>query len=308
MVRDFARRHQDRVEADIANVIVRIAASHTSTAGAIRRRRCRSLTNFRSLIKVWRALSPQRIPGADAGARRYRFRRGIPPAPRQNAESLCDQESGGAALDADAKRCLPFGARARFYRARRMITPPHCRTLGERERTLVDLAARTPVANATSPTASLTETRISALAQQGVDFVRLLPGIGGWRHNDCEFAAHLRTASVFACQDASRSPRLTSSCNLVISRQIATVRGPNAAARSASIATRREPLSNSTNVAGIFASAATRFCRAAFWSARNPRRRNGRLAGLPMIMQPRRRTRREWRTACPASQAARTSL
>jgi hypothetical protein len=81
-----------RVEADIANVIVRIAASHTSTVGAIRRR-CRSLTDSAASSRFHLSEYQELTPARD----NIDFAEGTPPAPRQNAESLCDQESGGAA-------------------------------------------------------------------------------------------------------------------------------------------------------------------------------------------------------------------
>ena len=72
----------------------------------------------------------------------------------------------------------------------------------------------------------------------------------------------VRVAAQF-CASVSRSPRRTSSCSLVSSRHTAASRGPRPAARSASVAARRGPVSNSTSVAGMRASSAMRARRAA---------------------------------------------
>ena len=103
-------------------------------------------------------------------------------------------------------------------------------------------------------------------------------GAVGRRDHDHDLAARLGAAPHSARQARARSPRRTSSCSLVSSRQTAASRAPSPAARSASVAASRGPLSNSTRVAGMRASSPMRVRRAAPWRAGSPRRRTGRSA------------------------------
>ena len=120
MARNFAWRHQNRIKADITNRFVRVCCEPNLCGG------CDPPTlplanRFRSLIEVGPRFhlgeDQELAPACDD----IDFAERAPPASRQNAESLCDQEDRGAAFcrDANSKRCLPFRPR-RLYGPRRM--------------------------------------------------------------------------------------------------------------------------------------------------------------------------------------------
>ena len=115
MARNFAGRHQDRVEPDIANRLVGICRQPNFGSG----RNAPTLPiadRFRGLIKARTRLHLGKHKEVAPARDDINFTKRAPPASRQNAESLRDQENGSAAFggDADPKRCLPFRTRRRL--------------------------------------------------------------------------------------------------------------------------------------------------------------------------------------------------
>jgi methyl-accepting chemotaxis protein len=115
VARNFAGRHQDRVEPDIANRFVRICCQPNFGSG----RNAPTLPvadRFRSFIEVCARFHLGKHKEVAPARDNIDFTKRAPPASRHNAESLRDQESGSAAFggDADPKRCLSFRTRRRL--------------------------------------------------------------------------------------------------------------------------------------------------------------------------------------------------
>ena len=131
------------------------------------------------------------------------------------------------------------------------------------------------------------------------------------RDHDDDLAARSRRRRHSRSASAARSPRRTSSCSLVSSRQTAASRAARVRRRDRRArAARRGPVSNSTSVAGMRcelgdARATLRLLR----PAESPRRRIGRSAG-PQTVSAASTAEAPGSavTAWPASRAARTSL
>lgn len=128
MARNFARRHQDCVETDIADDFARIGCKPHLGGGG--NSPALPLANgFRSLIKTRAGFYFSEDQKLTSARDDIYFAEWASPTPRENAKSLCHQESSGTAFggDADPKGSLPFRTRRRPYLARRLITLHHHR-------------------------------------------------------------------------------------------------------------------------------------------------------------------------------------
>ena len=97
MPRNFTRRYQDRVETDIADKFIRIRCKPYFSSG--RNPSALALVDrFRSLIKAGTCFHLCKHQKPTPARDDVDFAERASPAPRQNAESLRDQESGGPAF------------------------------------------------------------------------------------------------------------------------------------------------------------------------------------------------------------------
>jgi len=97
MPRNFTRRYQDSVETDIADKIVRICCEPYFGSG--RNPPALALVDrFRSLIKAGTCFHLRKHQKLTSACDDVDFAERASPAPRQNAESLRDQESCGPAF------------------------------------------------------------------------------------------------------------------------------------------------------------------------------------------------------------------
>ena len=224
------------------------------------------------------------------------------PAPRQDAIGLGDEQHGGAAFrrKAELKRRHALLAGRGFGLARSSLAPcgiarfsstRHGRLLSPaRARAGRGRGAASRSRRRLPPTASFSETRASAWRSRvSVSSALGISAAGGGAMTRTNSPRISPAAPL--CASASRSPRRTSSCSLVSSRQMAASRAPSPAARSASVAAIRGPVSNSTIVEGTRASSAMRARRAACLGGRKPANKNWSV-GRPAIGQGREHGRR----------------
>ncbi len=112
MPRNFPRRHQYRIETDVEDSFIGICGQPGFGSG----RNPPPLTfvdRFRGFIKAGARFYFRENQKRAAARNDVDFAARASPSPRENAESLRDQESGGAAFggNADPKGRLPLGSR-----------------------------------------------------------------------------------------------------------------------------------------------------------------------------------------------------
>ncbi len=186
--------------------------------------------------------------------------------------------------------------------------PSQARARADRDR-----GGEGPVASATSPTASFSETRASACRSSASvsSAVGCSSAVGGAMTSTISprgSPVSLRSSRA----KVTRSPRRTSSCSLVNSRHNAASRGPSTCRKVGEMALRRRAVRFRTTPGLPECGRVRQYGRAApsVWAAGSRRTRTDR-SGKPALANA--RQRRRWApgsavTGYPASCAARTSL
>ena len=186
-----------------------------------------AITRLGRVVERARAPSPRRTPAAAAARDDVDLADRASEAPRHDAIALGD-EKAAARLSADrpmlnAPRRAPGAAGRRCSSgARHLRSSRHRRAFAERERALIDLAARPAGGRRDFADGVLDRGALQAPAAAARrPRRRRAAGAGSRRRDDDdEFAADLGAGCISARQ-GRRSPRRTSSCSLVSSRQTA---------------------------------------------------------------------------------------
>jgi hypothetical protein len=100
MARNSARRHQERIETDITNRFIWICRE-PYFGGSGNSSTLPLMNGFRSLIKAGARFYFSEDQKVTPSRDNVDFAERASPTPRQNAKSLCDQESGSTAFGRD---------------------------------------------------------------------------------------------------------------------------------------------------------------------------------------------------------------
>ena len=128
MARNFARRHQNRIESNIANRVVWICCEPNFSGGRDAPA-LPAVDRFGSFIETGTRLHLGEHEELTPARNNIDFAEWASPSSRQNTESLRDQEGGSAAFgrNTDPKRRLTFWARGTFRAMRGSINLRHRR-------------------------------------------------------------------------------------------------------------------------------------------------------------------------------------